>query len=97
MAFPGMTPPGGGMPGGPGNNMQGMNDQEQAIVKTVSRQPVTLSMATNSTDAIRDGILSHQDRDRGDNGVRAWGCIWSIHGQCKPCSRVHVQPTRQLT
>lgn len=36
MAFPGMTPPAGGMPPGAGNNMQGMNEQEQAMVKTVS-------------------------------------------------------------
>ncbi|RMJ26602.1 hypothetical protein PHISP_02534 [Aspergillus sp. HF37] len=35
MAFPGMTPPAGGMPPGVGNNMQGMNDQEQAMVKTM--------------------------------------------------------------
>lgn len=33
MSFPGMTPPIGGMGGA--NNMQGMSDQEQAMVKAV--------------------------------------------------------------
>ncbi|KAJ5621066.1 Mitochondrial import inner membrane translocase subunit tim22 [Penicillium lagena] len=33
MSFPGMTPPMGGLGGTPGNGMQGMNDQEQAMVK----------------------------------------------------------------
>lgn len=37
MSFPGMTPPPGGMPGTPGMSTQGMNEQEQAMVKTVSQ------------------------------------------------------------
>lgn len=42
MSFPGMTPP---MAGMGGNNMQGMNDQEQMMVKGVSSSPLTLSLA----------------------------------------------------
>lgn len=34
MSVPGVTPPMGGM-GGIGNQMQGMNEQEQAMVKMV--------------------------------------------------------------
>lgn len=37
-----MTPP---MAGMGGNNMQGMNDQEQMMVKGVSGNPLTLSLA----------------------------------------------------
>ncbi|KAI9933071.1 hypothetical protein ASPWEDRAFT_174237 [Aspergillus wentii DTO 134E9] len=37
MSFPGMTPPVGGMGGGMGgNNMQGMSEQEQAMVKMMT-------------------------------------------------------------
>lgn len=39
MAFPGMTPPMGGMPGGAGGNTQGINEQEQAMVKMVILGP----------------------------------------------------------
>lgn len=38
MSVPGMTPPLGGM-GGAGNQMQGMNEQEQAMVKMVGIKP----------------------------------------------------------
>lgn len=36
MSFPGMMPPMGGLGASPGNGTQGMNDQEQAMVKMVS-------------------------------------------------------------
>lgn len=47
MSFPGMTPPMGGMGGIPGNQTQGMNEQEQAMVKMVRFYINNLTCHTN--------------------------------------------------
>lgn len=76
--------------GGLGNNqMAGMSEQEQAMVKMVCSSIPIYSSSDSSTnnhsslDASRYGVMPRQDRHLRYNGFRTWWCLRSLHGQCK--------------
>lgn len=87
------TPMGGlgGAPGAAGPNMQGMSEQEQAMVKMVHTYPspfkLFLSHPKNQAntpiktiDVLRHGILPHEDRHGRNNGFRSGWCLRFVYG-----------------
>jgi hypothetical protein len=83
MSIPGMLP---GM--GANNQMQGMNENEQWMIKMVrfflsgdikSTEPPLM----RAIDAKWNGVLSREDSHGRYNGFRSGWCFRSLHGQCK--------------
>lgn len=83
---------GAGFPGA-GAGMQGMSEQEQAMVKAVSHYTPELESSTwtryseregqnmlTRTDARSYGILSREDCDLRYHGIRSWWCVWIVYG-----------------
>ena len=80
----------------PGAGMQGMSEQEQAMVKAVSQytpEPVSGTWTREiqcseregqnrltRIDARGYGIVSREDCHFGYDGIWSWWCVWFVHG-----------------
>lgn len=91
MSIPGQLP---GM--GANNQMQGMNENEQWMIKMVRLfLPSEVKsnrdrLLTRAIDAKWNGIVSREDRHGRYNGFRSGWCFRSLHGQCKISPLTHA-------